>query len=418
MHAPDGFNPNASLLEQNATAPIQAFRGGGISAKPFYQAILTALALTALASRARSLPPDATITKYEISVKDGNFVLKLRIKGKKQDTGNGKGKEGEGKGNGTGPKPPPNEIGLEADDEADDDIFRKAREFLIMMEARNFLRNLENDVSSEDGEANDEDRNEPVANNENNTPPLSKANINPIEKSKIPPHLRGVQSTPTPTPNPKSKRSLNEIAAAARVKRPVSLSPTTPSLSLDDQVRAETNAMIAAAEEQQRTLEEAQRVVEEAKRIAETQRGFVESTPRGRRGTQVTFSSTLPPGTDVTATSNNVTEASRVAAQLTGTTSTVPVTGAVTKTLKKIGFGSNPEGKQSEKLNPTQRVEQVKKQRINIAKKDFTSIRNDKSANKTALLERYKGIHKDLLNIPEIKALINQIEALNPPQEP
>lgn len=121
MHAPDGFNPNASLLEQNATAPIQAFRGGGISAKPFYEAILRALSANKNTDSNR-LPPDATITSFKISVENNNFVLKLLIKGKKLGTGNEE------------------ETTEEKDDET---ILREARDFLLEMEVRDFLLKME-----------------------------------------------------------------------------------------------------------------------------------------------------------------------------------------------------------------------------------------------------------------------------------
>lgn len=324
---PAGFNPDTSLLQQNSSAPIVPFRGGGtpVSLEAFYQALLK----TQSQEIRTTLPENiADITNFAISVEDGKFVLKMKVKGKKKGAVDEETAAAiadvEALEAATEAKEAEEAIATvealkvaneaeKAEEEAakkkaeEEEILKKAREFLILEAARAFLRNLGNDVSSEDGEANDEDRNEPVANNENNTPPLSNANIKRIKNSQIPPHLRGKQpiAAPAVTPPPKSKRSLNEIAAAAREKRPVSLS-LPPSLSLDDQVRAET-------------LEEAQRVVEEAKRLAKTQQGLVTTTPRGRRGTQVKFSPTLLSGTGVPATSKNVTEASRAAAQLTGT---------------------------------------------------------------------------------------------------
>jgi len=83
MSAPPGFNPDTSLLQQNASAPIVPFRGGGtpLSLDAFYQAILKGQPETI-----RKMLPEsiADITSFAISVEDGKFVLKMKVKGKKK----------------------------------------------------------------------------------------------------------------------------------------------------------------------------------------------------------------------------------------------------------------------------------------------------------------------------------------------
>ena len=107
MSAPSGFDPTVSLLQQNSTAQIHAFRGGGASVKPFYKALRKAASL----EQQNELPEAIEIKNFAISVEDGNFVLTLRIKQKKK--------------------------AKKASD--DDNIKGLARDFLIMEAARQFL---------------------------------------------------------------------------------------------------------------------------------------------------------------------------------------------------------------------------------------------------------------------------------------
>jgi hypothetical protein len=81
MSAPSGFDPSVSLLQQNASAPIQPFRGGGGSLDTFYQVILTRLS----EEERKALPKKIKeLTNFAISVKDGTFVLKMKVKGEKE----------------------------------------------------------------------------------------------------------------------------------------------------------------------------------------------------------------------------------------------------------------------------------------------------------------------------------------------
>ena len=83
MSAPPGFNPDTSLLQQNSSAPIVPFRGGGtpLSLDAFYQAILKGQPETIRKTLPESI---ADITDFAISVKNGKFVLEMTVKGKKK----------------------------------------------------------------------------------------------------------------------------------------------------------------------------------------------------------------------------------------------------------------------------------------------------------------------------------------------
>jgi hypothetical protein len=81
MSAPQGFDPTASLLPANPSAHIVPFQGGGALLQPFYQKILAMLS----EDKRKGLPTEAQILKFTTSVKDGNFVLTLRVKGKQED---------------------------------------------------------------------------------------------------------------------------------------------------------------------------------------------------------------------------------------------------------------------------------------------------------------------------------------------
>ena len=107
MSAPSGFDPTVSLLQQNSTAQIHPFRGGGSSVEPFYKALRKAASL----EQQNELPEAIEIKNFAISVEDGNFVLTLRIKQKKK--------------------------AKKVSD--DDNIKGLARDFLIMEAARQFL---------------------------------------------------------------------------------------------------------------------------------------------------------------------------------------------------------------------------------------------------------------------------------------
>ena len=122
MSAPQGFNPSVSLLPTNPSAPIVPFQGGGGSIQPFYQAIIAGLP----EERRKDLPTQVQILKFTTSVKDGNFVLTLRVKGKEEE---------------------------EEEEESDAEILKKAREF---------LRTLETNNNSEEGIDNSENRGELV----------------------------------------------------------------------------------------------------------------------------------------------------------------------------------------------------------------------------------------------------------------
>jgi len=452
MSAPPGFNPDTSLLQQNASAPIVPFRGGGtpLSLDAFYQAILKGQPETI-----RKMLPEsiADITSFAISVEDGKFVLKMKVKGKKKGAADEIEKaaaiaavealKAANEANETeeaiaavaASEAAAKAEAEEAKKKEEEEILKKAREFLILEAARAFLRSQR---QSEFNPNNDSDIAEPLLDeneNENEFGPFQSA-PNP-ENNNVGPNiaatLHNLKNTPLPPITTPTQAVLN--AANKKVKQGVTtgIIPERTNISLRQSSRPiygtrqgspsppNANAIraeAAAVDKLQRMLEEAQSVVNESKRLATTRRGLVEST-RARRGTLVQYPSIRPPGTGVTATPANVQLAIRAAAQLTGTTPTVTVTGAKTATpLKKIGFGSNDfGGTQAPKLSSTERIEQSKKQRIELAKKDFTSIRNDTRANKKKLLERYKRIHPDLLKEPEIKGLITQIETStsNPP---
>ena len=118
MSAPSGFDPTVSLLQQNSTAQIHPFRGGGGSVEPFYKALRKAASL----EQQNELPEAIEIKNFAISVEDGNFVLTLRIKQKKK--------------------------AKKVSD--DDNIKGLARDFLIMEAARQFLvaQKVEGNASS------------------------------------------------------------------------------------------------------------------------------------------------------------------------------------------------------------------------------------------------------------------------------
>ena len=121
MSAPQGFNPAVSLIPPNPSAPIVPFQGGGGSIQPFYQAIIAGLP----EERRKDLPKQIQILNFTISVEDGKFILKLRVKGK-QGTEEEDDNEDE------------NENENEGEDE--NEIIKKAKEFLILEAARNFLK--------------------------------------------------------------------------------------------------------------------------------------------------------------------------------------------------------------------------------------------------------------------------------------
>ena len=115
MSAPQGFNPAVSLIPPNPSAPIVPFQGGGGSIQPFYQAIIAGLP----EEKRKDLPKQIQILNFTISVEDGKFILKLRVKGK-QGTEEEDDNEDEG--------------------EDENEIIKKAKEFLILEAARNFLK--------------------------------------------------------------------------------------------------------------------------------------------------------------------------------------------------------------------------------------------------------------------------------------
>jgi hypothetical protein len=121
MSAPQGFNPAVSLIPPNPSAPIVPFQGGGGSIQPFYQAIIAGLP----EERRKDLPKQIQILNFTISVEDGKFILKLRVKGKQ-------GTEEEDE----------NENEDENEGEDENEIIKKAKEFLILEAARNWLRNV------------------------------------------------------------------------------------------------------------------------------------------------------------------------------------------------------------------------------------------------------------------------------------
>jgi len=123
MSAPQGFNPAVSLIPPNPSAPIVPFQGGGGSIQPFYQAIIAGLP----EEKRKDLPKQIQILNFTISVEDGKFILKLRVKGKQ---GTEEEEEDE------------NENEDENEDEDENEIIKKAKEFLILEAARNWLRNV------------------------------------------------------------------------------------------------------------------------------------------------------------------------------------------------------------------------------------------------------------------------------------
>ena len=341
MSAPPGFNPDTSLLQQNASAPIVPFRGGGtpLSLDAFYQAILKGQPETIRMTLPESI---ADITNFAISVKNGKFVLEMTVKGKKKEavatvatdatvtpvtpvatdttvatdasassasSGSSASSVPASASSASTPEETENadaiaalEVANEANrtkeeieavaaseaaakaeaEEAkkreEEEILKKAREFLILEAARAFLRNVGNNISYE--------------------PQLSKGQLiatkKRIKESIKPPHERGKQST-----------------------LPLS------SLSYANQVRAEANEMIAAAEaeKQLQLFEETQRVLKEALRVAGKQRqqqqqGHIKTTPRGSQGIRVEYSSVLPRGNGQTATSKTVKQATALQAKL------------------------------------------------------------------------------------------------------
>jgi len=149
MSAPPGFNPDTSLLQQNASAPIVPFRGGGtpVSLEAFYQAILKGQPDTIRKALPESI---ADITNFAISVEDGKFVLKMTVKGKK------KGATEEERDAAAAVEELKEEEAIAAvadvaavtDSEAkkkeEEEILKKAREFLILEAARAFLRKERN----------------------------------------------------------------------------------------------------------------------------------------------------------------------------------------------------------------------------------------------------------------------------------
>jgi len=180
MSAPPGFNPDTSLLQQNSSAPIVPFRGGGtpLSLEAFYQAILKRQSETIRKTLPESI---ADITNFAISVEDGKFVLKMKVKGKKKVATDEENEEAIAAVAALEAANEANEVeeaiaavaASEAATKAEaeeEEILKKAREFLILEAARAFMRNLGN----------------------------------------------GKQSTPTPPRPTRPTRSLNEIAAASR----------------------------------------------------------------------------------------------------------------------------------------------------------------------------------------------------------
>ena len=161
MSAPPGFNPDTSLLQQNASAPIIPFRGGGtpLSLDAFYQAILKGQPETI-----RKMLPEsiADITSFAISVEDGKFVLKMKVNGKKKGTADEIEKaaaitavealKAANEANETEEAiAAVSEAATAAKAEAEEakkkeeeEILKQAREFLILEAAREFLRTVEN----------------------------------------------------------------------------------------------------------------------------------------------------------------------------------------------------------------------------------------------------------------------------------
>jgi transcriptional regulator of met regulon len=174
MSAPPGFNPDTSLLQQNSSAPIVPFRGGGtpLSLEAFYQAIVKRQSETIRKTLPESI---ADITNFAISVEDGKFVLKMKVKGKKKVTTDEENEEAIAAVAALEAANEANEVeeaiaAVAASEAEEEEILKKAREFLILEAARAFMRNLGN----------------------------------------------GKQSTPTPPRPTRPTRSLNEIAAASR----------------------------------------------------------------------------------------------------------------------------------------------------------------------------------------------------------
>ena len=166
MSAPPGFNPDTSLLQQNSSAPIVPFRGGGtpVSLEAFYQAILKGQPETIRKALPESI---ADITNFAISVEDGKFVLKMKVKGKKKEAAAIEANETKkaiadvaALEAATEEKEKQNAIDAvaasevatkaEAEEEAakkkaeEEEILKKAREFLILEAARAFLRKERN----------------------------------------------------------------------------------------------------------------------------------------------------------------------------------------------------------------------------------------------------------------------------------
>jgi hypothetical protein len=161
MSAPPGFNPDTSLLQQNASAPIVPFRGGGtpLSLDAFYQAILKGQPETIRKALPESI---ADITSFAISVEDGKFVLKMKVKGKKKgaadeieeaaDIAAVEALQAANEANETekaiaavaASEAAAKAEAEEAKKKEEEEILKQAREFLILEAARVFLRTVEN----------------------------------------------------------------------------------------------------------------------------------------------------------------------------------------------------------------------------------------------------------------------------------
>jgi hypothetical protein len=133
MSAPQGFDPTASLLPANPSAHIVPFQGGGGSLQPLYQKVLATLS----EDKRKGLPTEIQILNFTISVKNGKFVLTLRVKGKQDTVKEEEEEEKEGEeeeeaaGEEAAVEEAAGEEGIEVEEEEGEaEILRKAREFL------------------------------------------------------------------------------------------------------------------------------------------------------------------------------------------------------------------------------------------------------------------------------------------------
>ena len=189
MSAPQGFNPAVSLIPPNPSAPIVPFQGGGGSIQPFYQAIIAGLP----EERRKDLPKQIQILNFTISVEDGKFILKLRVKGK-QGTEEEDDNEDE------------NENENEGEDE--NEIIKKAKEFLILEAARNFLKYASTITLNNLGEE--------------KPPGPTQQNINNLGEE-----LNLGQEKP-PGPTQQNYNNLGEELNLGQEKPPTSQKPSTP----------------------------------------------------------------------------------------------------------------------------------------------------------------------------------------------